>query len=487
MFYRNGQALHHMQRHHKEGWGNVKGFDKEIQQFIKQHDLFSKGSRILVACSGGVDSMTLLHYLWEHQEDYNVKVGAVHVDHMLRGEESAADGRFVQSYCENLGIPFYGGNVPVPAILKQQGGNVQTVCREGRYAFFDEIMQRHAYHFLATAHHAEDQLETVCMQIAKGIHPHGMPIRRIVTNGLLIRPFLPVDKATLYTYAKERQIPFREDPSNQQDAYMRNRIRHHVVPHFVKENPSVVNRIVPLTNELREDHSFLLQLTEEWLASCISFTKNGYPSMRVKAFCDMPTALQRRAIPLLLNYLYDKENNAIFYKSDLIRQLLEHLQSDQGNAVIDLPGGFQFIRSYDWFIFEPKQEIDEKRMVLPQGEKVYWHTQTWFYWEDVHKLENDILLNAKEIAFFNLPKASLPLSVRQRKEGDRMTVKGMTNAKRLSRLFIDEKVNRHLRDRLPILVTSKDEVCGIPELRYNYNFTTEQTAESKYIFVVGTN
>lgn len=464
----------------------MKGFDSEIHQFIRAHSLIATDSRILVACSGGVDSMALLYFLGRYREALQVDIGAVHVDHMLRGEESRADGQLVEAFCKQLSIPFYSGDVPVPDILKKDGGNVQTICREGRYAFFAEVMQNHGYNLLATGHHAEDQLETVLMQITKGISPLGMPIHRKLNEGRLIRPFLPVDKSTLYAYASEYSIPFHEDPSNEEDAYMRNRFRHHIVPHIIQENASVVKSIMPLTGELQEDELFLQQLAKKHVESHVEFIQNGYPSMCVKTFCDMPTALQRRAIPLLLNYLYDKENNAIFYKSDLIRQLLEHLKSDQGNVSIDLPEGFQFIRSYDRFSFEPKQITEKKRMNLPQGEKVCWGSQTWLYYEEVVKADTAILSEAKEITFFNLPEASFPLVIRQREAGDRILLKGMAKPKRLSRLFIDEKVSRTLRDKLPVIVTNEEEVCAIPSLRYGSNFTKQQITESKYIFVVGT-
>lgn len=465
----------------------MKGFYQEVHQFIRAHSLFSAGSRILVACSGGVDSMALLHFLKRHEKEFNIQVGAAHVDHMLRGAQSAADGELVKAFCAHQSIPFYGGSVPVPEILAKFGGNVQTICREGRYAFFDEVMQQHKYDALATAHHADDQLETVLMQMTKGTSLLGIPVSRKLQYGQLIRPFLPTDKATLYTYAEQHGIPFHEDPSNGEDTYMRNRFRRHVVPYLVTENAAVIKNIVPVTSRLQEDESLLQQLAKSHVEKHLTFTGKGYPSMSVVAFCDMPTALQRRAIPLLLSYLYDKENHTIFYKSDLIFQLLEHLHSSEGNVSIDLPEGFQFIRSYDRFTLEPTPIFQEKRIELPQGEKVYWDEQQWFYWEVLEKVEENTFSQAKEVAFFDLPKASLPLSVRYRQEGDRILLPGMEKAKRLSRLFIDEKVTRNLRNRLPVLVTKDEEVSAIPELRYGSKFTKQQTSESKYIFVVGTN
>lgn len=465
----------------------MRGFDKEVYQFMQAHGLLTKGSRILIACSGGVDSMVLLHYLGSKRDVFEIEVGAVHVDHMLRGQTSIDDGQLVKTYCAHLSIPFYGGCVPVPELLQSAGGNVQQVCREGRYAFFEQVIAAERYDRLATAHHAEDQLETVLMQITKGVAPLGMPIKRKVKGGLLIRPFLSVSKAALYAYANERHIPFREDPSNQQDDYLRNRVRHHIMPKIIEENPAVIKGIVSLTDELQGDEAFLQRLTKEYLSTHVELSKEGYPSMHVERFRHMPTALQRRAIPLLLNYLYNKNEQDIHYKADLIRQLLAHLHSSEGNVSIDLPNGYQFTRAYNRFSFDVKPIVRDKKVVLRQGEKVYWNHDLWFFWGRVEEVESDVLLEAKEVAFFNLPEASLPLSVRHRQDGDRILLKGMTSAKRLSRLFIDEKVERSLRDQLPVVVTSQDEVCAVLNVRYGDCFTKQQTPESQYIFIAGEN
>lgn len=472
----------------REGCGEVmKEFDNMIIHFIQEQSLLTRGSRILIACSGGVDSMVLLHFFASNREKLGVEVGAVHVDHMLRGEESAADGELVRAFCNKLNVPFFGGRVPVPEIIAKEGGNVQAVCREGRYAYFMEVMEEHRYDRLATAHHAEDQLETVLMQVTKGSNPLGIPIKREIGKGMLIRPFLPAVKAILYAYAAYYKIIFREDPSNTSDAYMRNRFRQNVVPHILRENLSAAEKVVLMTTNLQEDEALLQSLAKDYLKENIAFTREGFPSMSIGTFNSMPTALQRRMIPLLLGYLYDKQNVSIFYKSELIEQLLHHLNSEVGNISIDLPFGFRFLREYDKFTFI-RQNVprdDESYYTLPKGIQVNWMNDLWLYWAEITDVQADLLLNAKEIMYFNFPGESLPLSVRHRIEGDRIMLPGMSHTKRLSRLFIDEKVKKTLRDQLPVIVTKQDEVCAVPGLRYGVAFTKDQTTASKYIFLIG--
>ena len=462
-------------------------FDDRIFEFIMNESLILDGDRVLIACSGGVDSVVLLHFMAMNSEKLGIKVAAIHVDHMLRGVESKLDGVFVKELCETHGIPFFGGSVPVPEIITREGGNVQAVCREGRYHFFSEIMHKHNYNVLATAHHAEDQLETVLMQVTKGAIPTGIPIKREIGGGALIRPFLPAMKSSLYSYAADNGLKFREDPSNASDAYMRNRFRQHVLPFILKENPNAAERVVTMSGKLQEDEILLETLATEQLKKIIEFTDEGLPSIDAYAFTSMPNSLQRRIITLLLNYLYDKKNVPVEYKSGLIKQLLNHLTSQDGNVFIDLPLGYRFVREYGKLTFVNENALPglEGRKTLPRGVPIQWGSGMWLYWAEVEAHNPSLLTNVVDVMYFNLPDVALPLQVRHREEGDRILLPGMTHSKRISRLFIDEKVGVTERLRLPIVVTAQDEVCAVPGLRYGSAFTRNRTTAGKYIFVLG--
>lgn len=454
-------------------------FEKKILDFIHKEALLSSGRRVLVGCSGGVDSVALLLFMASIREKLRIEVAAAHVDHMLRGEESADDGKFVKELCNKLGIHFYGGNVPVPSILDKDGGNVQDVCRAGRYAFFDAIMRAERYDILATAHHAEDQLETVLMQLAKGSIPLGIPVSRKVEGGSIIRPFLPAMKEELLFYVKEQGAQFREDPSNESDAYLRNRLRRHVAPVILAENPAAAVNVVKMTTGLQEDEMLLDSLTKEQFTSIVTFTEDGLPSFSLILFRRMHTALQKRFIPLLLNYLYSGEIVPVEYNTALLNQLHHHLSASTGNVSIDLPKGYRFVREYGIVsIVKKASTTDTSLRTLQKGEWTCWGDDMLLCWDDADTHEE----GASEMMYFDLQDSELPLYVRGRKDGDRLLLPGMVRPKRLSRLFIDEKIGAEQRRKAPVITTARGEVCAIPGVRYGIRFRKRKTEREKYIF-----
>ena len=453
-------------------------FEKKILDFIHKEALLSSGRRVLVGCSGGVDSVALLLFMASIREKLRVEVAAAHVDHMLRGEESADDGEFVKELCNKLGIPFYGGSVPVPSILDKDGGNVQDVCRSGRYAFFDAMMRAERYDVLATAHHAEDQLETVLMQLAKGSIPLGIPVSRKVEGGSIIRPFLPAMKEELLFYVKEQGAQFREDPSNESDAYLRNRLRRHVAPVILAENPTAAVNVVKMTTGLQEDEMLLDSLTKEQFTSIVTFTEDGLPTFSLILFRRMHTALQKRFIPLLLNYLYHGETSHVEYNTALLNQLHHHLSASAGNITIDLPKGYRFVREYGTVsIVRNVDTSGNSLQVLQKGKWINWG-DVLLYWNDADAQD----MEAAESMYFDFPESELPLYVRGRKEGDRIWLPGMAQPKRLSRLFIDEKIGAEKRRKLPVVTTAHGEICAIPGVRYGIQFKNRKTEREKYIF-----
>ncbi|PIC63687.1 tRNA lysidine(34) synthetase TilS [Sporosarcina sp. P13] len=462
----------------------MKNLQQEVLEFIDRHRLIPPGSRVLVACSGGVDSIALLHFLGTHRGLLGIEVGAVHVDHMLRGRESAEDAYVVERLCNEFQISFFSEQVPVPAILESHGGNVQMVCREERYACFKKIMQNHEFSILATGHHAEDQLETVLIQLSKGYSLNGMPLQRTIDQGSVVRPFLPLKKSELYAYANYYKLSYREDPSNERDDYLRNRMRHRIVPVLTEENSSVASSTVRQTVQRQADEELLKELAEQHWQTIVTYSDDQLPSFYREAFLAIPYALQKRVIQLLLNCLPNPEVAKVEQRSTVVEELLQHIQNSAGNITIDLANGYRFVREYDKLLVT-KMEMNTMSLCPKVLEKGTWYSwgSVQFYWQQVDTHEIKSLSSSDDVRYFQLPACELPLAVRLPQPGDRIHLKGMSQAKRVSRLLIDEKVGMAQRKQQPVITTASGIVCAMPGVRYGEMFSHRQLEGESYIWI----
>lgn len=462
----------------------MKGLEQKVLEFIERQALIPPGSRVLVACSGGVDSIVLLHFLAVHSELLSIETGAVHIDHMLRGQESADDANVVEQICEKYRLPFFSEEVPVPSLLERNGGNVQMLCREERYKKFSGIMKEHRFTLLATGHHAEDQLETVLIQLSKGRSMNGMPIQRHFGEGSVIRPFLPAMKSELYEYAATFDLEYREDPSNQKDDYLRNRIRHQIVPVLLEENPSAAVSSVRQTVQVQAEEALLNELAVKHWNELATYTDEQLPSFDRQAFLSIHEALQKRVIQLLLSCLPGPERERPERRFAAADELLQHIRESAGNVKIDLAYGYRFVREYDKLLVTKRhmEPVDLQPKVLEKGTWYQWGNMQ-LYWQHAQTQPIGQLTPADEIRYFQLPDDELPLTARLREPGDRLRIQGMSQAKRVSRLLIDEKIGMTQRQQQPVITTASGTICAVPGVRYSEVFSRHQPEGESYIWI----
>ncbi|MHC8520030.1 tRNA lysidine(34) synthetase TilS [Rossellomorea sp. H39__3] len=270
------------------------------------HRLIEKGDRLLVAVSGGPDSLALLHFLHALREELDVEVAAAHVDHMFRGRESYDDLLFVEGFCKDRDIPFFGERINIPAMMKTEKGSLQEMARKARYAYLEQVMTTYGGNKLALGHHGDDQIETILMKWTRGAGGKGragIPFRRPFSTGEIIRPFLSVTKADILDYCERERLSPRIDPSNRKDTYTRNRFRSRVLPFLKEENPNVHRNFQQFSEESLEDEEFLEELTRVKLNK-VWKVEEDFSTLDIKRFLQMAQPLQRRAINLILNYLY---------------------------------------------------------------------------------------------------------------------------------------------------------------------------------------
>ncbi len=452
-------------------------YEQTMLAYLTKQQLFHKGDRLVIGVSGGIDSMVLLHFLAQQRSQLGVGLTAVHVDHMLRGEQSAEDSHFVEQQCKLWDVPYELVQIPVPAILAEKGGNTQSVCREERYRIFEIVMEQTQSTVLVTAHHADDQLETVLMDGMRGSLKNGafgMRNKRPISSGSLVRPQLAVTKAEIARYAELNKVPHREDPSNASDAYTRNRIRKTLLPAMVAENPRAALHFSELAEQINEDAAFLQQLAEQALEELL--ISPGELVISAESFRSHPSALQKRMVLLLLNYLYDGKR--VLITSHLAEQVRELLQSSSGTVFLHLPQNYMMIRQYDRVFFENQKEHAElqraeisqcwsppargcRYRVLPAGEEPQEENAVFWYF---HSEETDFTL-------------------RGRKPGDRILLAGMSQAKKLARLMIDEKVPSQQRDGWPIIVAGEHRVLLVPGLRAAAGLSRTKRSEDNRVLV----
>lgn len=432
-------------------------FEQKVAAWIKEHHMVSAGDHVAVAVSGGMDSMALLSFFLQQRTNLAITVSVIHVDHLLRGEESAADRLFVENYAREKGAAFYSEEAEVAKEAERLGTGTQETARRLRYECFKRGMEALGATKLAVAHHADDQMETVLMQLTRGAHRvTGMPQVRAFHNGHLIRPLFAVTRAEIEMYVTGQQIPYRNDSSNKTMTYTRNRFRHTILPFLKEENQKAADHAVRFAREQQEDELFLQQLAQEKLADIAVFTENS-AELAIAPFQAVPLPLQKRMIHLILNYLYHEKTAFSFLH---IHAILRLLQSAVPSGKINLPAQLSVYKngSRCMLAFDVDTHSADRPVVLFEGETARWSEQFTFR----------LAASDEETAewCFRLPgHAKLPIVIRSRRDGDRIQLNGMNGTKKLARLFIDEKVPLFDRDKLPVVTDADGVVLWVPTLR----------------------
>lgn len=276
---------------------NVKELIRTINHTLKSHNLFPENSRILVACSGGPDSMALLYLLQDiatHRHT-TYKIGVAIVDHCIR-PESKEEVLWLQHQVEELGLPFYSATFDVPRLSKEYKKSEETIGRQVRYQWLNEIAQSEGYDYISVAHHKDDQAESILAHIIRGSGLNGLTGMSVVQSEYaipVVRPLLDVTKEDLLAYIGTKHISYCVDSTNEDVRYQRNRIRHRIIPELEAVNPAVVDAIVRLGSSVNEDVMVISDLTSRTFDKLVSIGKDEVSISR-RALRQEPLAIQRR-------------------------------------------------------------------------------------------------------------------------------------------------------------------------------------------------
>ena len=391
----------------------------KLQTFIRQYDMLQPEDTVICAVSGGADSIALLWGMYLLKEKLNVRLAAAHFNHGLRGEESERDEAFVRGFCEGYGIPLYCGRAQVKAGKK----GLEAAAREARYTFFRTLSGK-----IATAHTADDNAETVLLHLVRGTGLKGLGAIAPV-NGCLIRPMLSVTRDEVIDFLEEYHLPFVQDSSNDTDAFLRNRIRHRVMPLLKQENPRLAQNLSAMALRLRQDEEALSQKAET----------------RVEVLRQMQPAQRCRAISACLEGWGIKEPEGSHIA--LVEQLVF---SDKPSARASLPGGITVCRSYGELTLSYEEERLTAVVLNCPGETVIPQRKL-----RVKCIESDEIINTP-FCFTVCPRGETVL--RAREAGDTMRLSG--GSKSLKKLFIDRKIPARQRQRVPV-IADENGILGV--------------------------
>ena len=441
----------------------------ELEKYIIKEQLINPKESILLAVSGGIDSMVLLHLF---QKLETIPFAVAHCNFKLRGTDSDLDEAFVKNYCAENNIKFFVKSFDTRGFAKTQGISIQMAARELRYSWFNELAQQHQFAKIALAQHLDDQSETFFINLLRGTGIAG--IHGILPkNGNLIRPLLFTDRKEIARYQEKNAIPFREDKSNASDKYTRNYIRHHILPEFEKLTPDFSHKLNSNIKNFREVEDFYKATINKNLAKIIHKEAKSEKILISDLLALDFTELHLREYLLKFGF-----------NSDTIYKVYHQLNK---------PVSGKYFDSETHRIL-----INRKEIIIRKIDKLLKTTYQLSANETLElpvNLSSEIILNklktyntTSEVALFDFDKLKLPLIIRKWKKNDYFCPFGMNGKKKLSDFFIDLKLSQFEKEDIWLL-TSEENIIWIIGYRTDnrYRITKNTKQILKITFKDGTN
>lgn len=437
-----------------------------VRAVIQTHGMLARGELVIAAVSGGPDSVALLHVLHLLAPEWGARLHVFHMDHGLRGESSAADAAYVRGLSDQLGLPCTVVSLP-PGHLKRLPGSLQARARAARYEALEQLAREIGATRVALGHHRDDQAETLLLRLLRGAGTRGLasmaPIR--LERGITyIRPLLQTSRAEIEAYCMAHSLSPREDPTNRQPDYLRNRIRLDLLPKLAREyNPAIVRNLAQTASLLRDEDEFLDRLAAEALAQCQ--IPGGGLALSGDLLLREPRALSRRVIRLAARKVMGE---SFELGAESVARVLELIEKRAGTRVLTLPGGLHVTAAYGQCRFAPASETlytcpSSSWSILPSGitdlPEIGLRVQTG----------GSTQPDASWEAAFDPDLLPGPLAIRFRLPGDRIWPVGMEGSKKLQDILVDAKVARQRRDRIPLL-TAGDQVLWVIGFRLDRRY-----------------
>lgn len=427
-----------------------------VRSCIDAHVMIPQGAAVLVAVSGGADSMALLATLYRLRPVYAMRLHVAHVDHQIRRSEALRDARFVEQQAARLGLPFHGLQVDIRAHQHAAGLSPQHAAREVRYDALYRLQQSLGATRIAFGHMADDQAETVLLRLLRGTSPAGLagipPVR-----WPCIRPLMTVYRQTILAFLRAERIPWVEDSSNSYRGYLRNQVRHDMLPLLRCSNPRIDVHFNELTEMLAAENAFLDEHVEALYGQVVVPQPGRRLLLHSRPYQGASLALQRRLLRRVLHTVLPAAVTASFQHIEQLRQFILHAVPGQR---LTLPGKWMAERYREavclWAADCGSERASSHVLSVP-GILDIPQLRLRISTDFIQSVPGSIA-QPGHFAYIDASRLTLPLTVRFRQPGDRFHPYGAPGQKKLSAFFIDKKVPRAERDRIPVVLSGGEIV-----------------------------
>jgi len=452
---------------------------EQFQAYINRYHLIAEGERLILALSGGIDSMVLADLLLKSKVEFVV----AHCNFHLRGEESDGDEKFVREYAEKSGIQCYVKHFETEQYAAEQGISIEMAARDLRYAWFEELRQQLGYDKIAVAHHADDQAETFFINLLRGAGLRGLKGMQ-PQNGVIIRPLLWASRKQIYQYAVENQILWHEDHTNAETVYLRNKIRNQLLPVFDELHTEARQGLYSSLEHLASENELyrelmkekLSRIVEEQEAVSVIARRNDEAIQINKSFhvsldCFAALAMTQRE-QLLFEWL-----RQYGFNTDQCHFIFEAMETGIGNKYYS-PTHQLVIGRNELQLSEIKSVSDEEIRIDRGEEEILSPIHLCF--SQVEKTADFVINKSSDVAQLDADKIQFPLTLRHWRHGDRFHPLGMKGSKLLSDFFVDQKFTEAQKENVLLLVSADNQILWVVGQRIDDRYKV--TSETKSVF-----